>query len=305
MPFLMTLETTTSPPPDSIYFVPLPPNAEALTDALLDTQYCSYQEQSVLEELEVGARCDGYEEVLECLKLLGSTSDQTLESGSDYRFRPSHASPTFAELSMDKFKFIGQTVWPVARHEPFLVLKLPRDQEAGWALVGINRHQCLTKSLMTEDGSTIVPERGVKEEVRTVALEAFSAAAIHKDLNALGVLYPKAKEAAFKLNRLTELAVALGHYVFAPEAPILNAHPAGAQDQVFYAVECGELYELVGNKNGAIRAYRAATRAAQQGPVAIGVASHAWVCLGLALKRAEQYEMGIRAYMWGGCRRFR
>ena len=204
-----------------------------------------------------------------------------------------------SKLNSDQLDAIGRL--PVPKHRPpmtlyfsyaeFWIAALSSDGQIGTLILPLPSGE---SRVVTYDNSG-----------RRVPLAMFVAGAEVGDLATLFNLSVIARDAATKRKRPDIYAAAVDRYL-----PLLEVqeYQGIAQDVCCYALDGGESHEsavlrgVPGSMRAAVRAYKRATDfCARLGVhhLSAGFYSHMWNCLGLALKRVDQFDMAERAYLWG------
>ena len=204
----------------------------------------------------------------------------------------------FHELTQEELESIGLASTPIAIEGHFAAAVFDTTGQMG-----------VYMSTGTEANTFHVSNaRGTQLSDDTVGeafLNAFLAAAQY---NALAVLFTKiqskAETYARKGGRLTEYAAALEAYIVLLQD---LTHATVAHDVAFYSVYLGEAYEALVASGGpdarhfareAARAYKRGIMFCEGRLASKPYLAHAWNCLGLALKRMQEFDMAERAYCW-------
>ena len=141
------------------------------------------------------------------------------------------------------------------------------------------------------------------EAKRTMcALTVFEAAVQMGEILWPLTLYKEARETAVRAGKLALFAQLLWKFT---RTLALASYKHVSQDVVYFAVATGEVFEALkhkrvqGAERRAIIAYKFAALYTVDHPTVPGTAGHAWNCLGVALKRAGEFDMAERAYRRG------
>ena len=140
---------------------------------------------------------------------------------------------------------------------------------------------------------------------RRVPLTVLMAGAEVGDMGTLLGSHSAARVAAIKRKRPDLFARAADAYLALLSK---SDRPTALQDFCFVSTVCGEMHEMASDRGvpgaaiAAILSYKAAALrilSGETGRVAAQYYTFMWNCLGLALKRAGEFDMAERAYLWG------
>ena len=208
----------------------------------------------------------------------------------------------FADMTESQLDAMGRWPTPVTA-SGYLVMLSNREY---WLAYGVKAdHQ---EVVIHELFANIRPEASdvrADNASRRIALTMLQAGAEAGDLYTLLTVGASiSRDAALARKRPDIHATAVQTYM-----PLLlrASHTTAVQDVCYFSTVCGEMFEMAsergvpGAARSAILAYKCGAEFVSQPKafVASGYYQYMWNNLGLALKRAGEFDMAERAYLWG------